>query len=227
MSIDIGTKNHLAPLPLVRSFIHFLEKNTIPYTIEGGFSSLVRLGFTSENPVLAFLQNKEIPALALNTDENNIAETVFLLTEHIKNYNPNSLVEESSQYSFFYIFEHFFSISEIHLVALIIILAFLTLLIIVFFPFLLGKNRFLHKEEFSKSWPLLPLLILLNAFFFYISQPFMSLLFPHFESLPQFAFLIKIIISLLFLFLFLLHKLYLNFLSQHLFMDTLAHLLPL
>ena len=201
LSIDIGTKNHLAPLPLVRSFIHSLEKNTIPYTIEGGFSSLVRLGFTSENPVLAFLQNKEIPALALNTDENNIAETVFLLTEHIKNYNPNSLVEESSQYSFFYIFEHFFSISEIHLVALIIILAFLTLLIIVFFPFLLGKNRFLHKEEFSKSWPLLPLLILLNAFFFYISQPFMSLLFPHFESLPQFAFLIKIIISLLFLFL--------------------------
>ena len=103
LSIDIGTKNHLAPLPLVRSFIYSLEKNTIPYTIEGGFSSLVRLGFTSENPVLAFLQNKEIPALALNTNENSIAEAVFLLTEHIKNYNPNSLAEESSQYSFLYL----------------------------------------------------------------------------------------------------------------------------
>lgn len=200
LNLEIGTKNFLTPLSLSKSFIEILNKNNIPYSIKGSFSPFVRLGLTNENYLLFYLLEKEIPSIAINSDRENIGLAVELVCEHIEKYNPHILDGKSSQYDFFNFFGKFISIEEFHLVSFILISAFLTLLAIVFFPFLLGRNRFLHKQELSKSWPLLPFLIFLNALFFFFSQKFVSILFSHFYALPQFAFLIKIIFSLLFIF---------------------------
>lgn len=199
--LDIGAKNRLSPLKLVKVFIEKFNTYKLDFSIKGSFSSFVRLQLVEDNPVLAYLLTNEIPALAIHANEEDLPELIQLISEHLNENKNLEILEESSQYNFFHIFNQFFSVSEFQLVSLILIFAFIILLIIVFFPFLLGRNRFIHKQELKKNWPLLPILVIANALFYYVSQNLIEVFFPEFHSLPQFVFLIKLIFSLFFIFL--------------------------
>ncbi len=164
-----ATDGLIAPLGFFKSVITSFAKSGVPYYIEGYFLTLYRLNFISNNVVLGTWLENDISSVALSLNEYNGQNIFLMLDSLLQNFTNADLTNSDINYSFFQLFSNTYFISEgLYLISLFISTA-LILFLFFYFSFMKGNHRNIHRQEFSKSWYLFPIIVFATALFLHLS----------------------------------------------------------
>ena len=197
--IEIGTKGRVSPSAFIDSLLKSLEVSQADFSIKGRFNSLYRMGFVSVSPVLSYMINQEIPSAALYIDPSSnksIAQALSLFTAHSA---PPDVERWDNNYTLLQVFGKRFAISEYMLMIIIIAVSGISLFFLCSFSFLIGKATILRKEDLSRTWYLLPIIIGITALFLHLAQQLTIVIFPSWQYNDITALVIKLAFGLVFL----------------------------
>jgi len=197
--IEIGTKGRVSPSAFIDSLLKSLEVSQADFSIKGRFNSLYRMGFVSVSPVLSYMINQEIPSAALYIDPSSnksIAQALSLFTAHSA---PPDVERWDNNYTLLQVFGKRFAISEYMLMTIIIAVSGISLFFLCSFSFLIGKATILRKEDLSRTWYLLPIIIGITALFLHLAQQLTIVIFPSWQYNDITALVIKLAFGLVFL----------------------------
>lgn len=196
--IEIGTKGILSPPELIQPLLTNLDTSGVEYTIRGRVNSFYRLGFVSVSPVLTYLLQTEIPAAALYIRPSSTEKTAQALSAFVQSSPPN-VTDWDNNYTLIQILGKRFIISEYILMVVIIAISGISLFFLCSFSFLTGKTTFIRKEELSRTWYLLPIIIGITSLFLYLAQHMTIAIFPSWQYNTVTALIIKLAFGLVFL----------------------------
>lgn len=197
--IHIGTKGRLSPLQFIDGLLENFDTSKAGFSIKGRFTSLYRMGFVAVSPVLDYIISQEIPAVSVIIPTSAFNNTVYSLSNYIRNVPPSDMETWDSNYTLIQILSKRVVITEYMLMLIIIIVSGFSLFFLCSFSFLVGKATILRKEDLGRTWYLLPVIIGITAVFLHLSQYVTVLIFPSWEYLPFTALIIKLAVGIVFL----------------------------
>ncbi len=193
---------NLVPLGFFKTIINSFAESGTNYYIKGYFLSLYRLHFIEDNILLGTWLENEIPSVSIKMTHENSDNIFIMLQSLINNFNETNFLDKDINYTFFQFLSQTFFVSERLVLLLIILVTAIVLFGFFNLSFVTGVHRHIHKKEFLKIWYLIPIIVLLTAFFLFVSQNIVRSIFPSNLDFDILAFILKIIFSVLFLLLF-------------------------
>ena len=127
------------------------------YYINGHFLSLYRLGLIKAEPLVSEWLSADIPAVLFYINERNGAQALSVVENCIYEYADSQTVHDDTHYSVFRLFNRAVWISEKTYVLFLVASAAVTLFLFFIFSFIRGEHRHIHREEFFRTWFLIPL----------------------------------------------------------------------
>lgn len=197
--VEIGTKGRVSPSSFVDALLRSLEASQTEFTIKGRFNSLYRMGFVSVSPVVSYMINQEIPSAALCIDPSSIKNIAQALSFFTGNTKPPDVDNWDNNYTLLQVFGKRLIVPEYILMMVIIGVSGVSLFFLCSFSFLVGKATMLRKEELSRTWYLLPIIIGITALFLHLAQQLTLVIFPSWQYNDITALIIKLAFGLVFL----------------------------
>ncbi len=197
--LQTGTKGHVNHSKITISILESLESYSLTHTIIGRYNSLYRMGFVTVSPVLSYILLHEIPAFTMIISPESFSTVSKALSAFTKTPPPANLENWDNNYTLLQFADKRFVISENLLMNVIIIVSGVSLFFLCSFSFLVGKTTHLRKEELSRTWYLLPIIIGITGIFLFFSQKLTMLIFPSWQQNSLTALILKLAIGLVFL----------------------------
>ncbi|MGI5173652.1 hypothetical protein H0R92_08635 [Treponema sp. OMZ 840] len=160
----------LIPRPLFTLITDAFYKADINYYIKDSFLSLYRLGLTQSDPLISTWLTAHIPAVMFKTNAEHPNYLLNGIEQCIRQYASLQTVGTETHYSIFRIFNRTLWISEKTYIVFLSLAAALTLCLFFIFSFIRGAHRYIHREEFFKTWYLIPLTIGVTALLLFFAQ---------------------------------------------------------
>ncbi len=201
-SITSSNETTIVPLSFFTTLINSFASSGVTYFIKGYFLSLYRLNLIEHDHVLGTWLENEIPSVSVKLSTENSENVFFMLHSLIDEFDNTNFLNQDTNYSFFQIFSQTFFITEAMFLVLIIFVLAIVLFLFFNLSFVTGVHRHIHKKEFKKTWYLIPLIVFATGFFLFLAQKIIQGIIPQEYSLVIFSFILKIILSVLFLLLF-------------------------
>lgn len=133
------------------------------YSVRDRFFSLYRIGFSKNEPLVSAWFSAEIPAVLLGMTGENIDALCSVIEYFAEEYTQAPPFGNDRRYSVFTLFNRTFFISEFLYILFLSGSAAITLFVFYIFSFIRGAHRYIHREEFFKTWYLIPLILLITA----------------------------------------------------------------
>ena len=173
----------------------------IPFSIQGFFLPLYRLGFINTSTRLSYMLQEGFPAISIALNKASISN-LFVFLKSFSNYAINwNNSKTDIHYSVFKLPRHALFLSENIYIILLIISAAITLFLLFGLTFMQGPHSHIHRKEFSKTWPIIPVGIIITTTFLILTQNITQLILPTTLN-PMIVLCIKITLTLLFAILF-------------------------
>lgn len=192
----------IVSLGFFQALINSFTKSNVVYTIRGYFLSLYRLGLTAGSPLVGTWLDFDIPSVLLDMTQSNSANVFKMIYTLLDEYAFADITNTDVHYSLMNVFSHVFFVSGRLYIIFLLLFTAIVLFGFCNLSFVRGKHKHIHRKEFLKTWYLIPLIILCTGFFLFVSQTIIQKIMIEYNSFPIFAFFAKIILALLFLFLF-------------------------
>jgi len=167
---DENNRGTVVPRFFFKTFIDACIAAEQPYVIRGRFLSLYRLGFIQNEPLVSAWLSADIPALMLNINTANSAAVFDILEHCVDGYADAAVTDSDTHYSVLRFFNKTVWISEYMYVIFLTVSAAVTLFVFFTFSFIRGTHRYIHREEFFKTWYLIPLSVSITAVFLHAAQ---------------------------------------------------------
>lgn len=196
-----GSQGAITPRYIFETVNIGLKESHYSYKIRGHFLSLYRLGLISSTPILSTWQKGEIDACSIIVQNQAFKEISQWLNPIILNFDNANFNHRDKYYSYFSFFPSFYITEKAYTIFLIIV-TLVTLFVIFGFSFVMGEKSAIYKQQFTKTWFLIPLILFFTCLFLYFGQNITQFLFPIYEKAAVSAFLLKIAFAFLFLALF-------------------------
>ncbi|WP_428770147.1 hypothetical protein V1L52_12620 [Treponema sp. HNW] len=142
----------------------------VSYSVRDRFLSLYRIGFSQNEGLVSAWLSADIPALMLLLTEENPDVVCSVLEHCAQEFTDTQAFTGDRRYSFFTFGGRGFFISEYAYVLFLSVSAALTLFLFFIFSFIRGAHRYIHREEFFKTWYLIPLILGVTAALLYLAQ---------------------------------------------------------
>ncbi|MDR2898163.1 MAG: hypothetical protein LBU99_05040 [Spirochaetaceae bacterium] len=172
--IHSGARSSLSPPWLLQNTITALESADIPWEVETAFLSLFRLGWMADNPVLDAFFTGDIPAIEIQLPSEKSLPTetakADFLKELLRHYYPDTSREWDKHYSFFKIGDYSFFVYEHILILLMILATGITFFILFMFSFIFGIKQYEYRNDFKRTWYLIPVILVINGLALYLGQ---------------------------------------------------------
>ncbi len=200
--IDSTGETSIVPLGFFETIINSFAKSSTLYYLKGYFLTLYRLNLIADDYIIGIWLENEIPSVSLQiTNENK--ENLFLLLDSLvlefSNTNFNNL---DTNYDLIQIFSQTFFITERMLLIFLIIVTAVVLFGFFNLSFVKGSHKNVHKAELRRMWYFIPIVVAITGLFLYVAQVIVQLIFPSNTTLTLFPFIVKIVLTVLFIFLF-------------------------
>ena len=127
------------------------------YYINAHFLSLYRLGLIRAEPLVSEWLSSGIPAVLFHMNERNRAQVFSVVENCIYEYGDSQTIHDDTHYSVFRLFNRVVWISEKTYVLFLVASAAVTLFLFFILSFIRGEHRHVHREEFFRTWFLIPL----------------------------------------------------------------------
>lgn len=200
--VDSDGENLIVPMGFFKTITNGFEDSNSTYSIRGQFLSLYRLGMIASNPLVSIWLDSDISAVLLNVTPEN-SGNIFKTIDSVQNqYVDSELLNQDTNYTLIKLFSRTFFISEQVYIIFLILASAVILFGFYNFSFMKGAHKNIHRQEFLKTWYLIPLITLLTGFFLFVSQYLIQILIPTNYSLPLFSLIVKTTLAILLLALF-------------------------
>ncbi|HZK20341.1 MAG TPA: hypothetical protein VFC68_06420, partial [Treponemataceae bacterium] len=158
-------KGSLCPRSVMDTTIETCYSANLPFSIQGRFLPLYRLGFFNMSPRLSHILEEEFPAIAITLNKEN-EQAIFSFLENLcaQSLEWDSTTSEI-HYSVIKLPRHAVFFSERAYIVLLILSAAITLFLSFGLSFIKGAHSYIHRKEFAKSWPIIPIAVLITAIF--------------------------------------------------------------
>ncbi|MDR1748432.1 MAG: hypothetical protein LBR47_05170 [Spirochaetaceae bacterium] len=172
--IRTGSRNRLSPPWLLQDTIAALDSAGIPWVMETAFLSLFRIGWMADNPILDAFFTGDIPAIEVRLPSGESlpegVKTSAFLKEQMRRYYPDRSREWDRHYSFFRLGSRYFFVHERILILLMILVTGITFFILFMFSFIFGIKQYDYRNDFKRTWYLIPVIFLINCLSLYLGQ---------------------------------------------------------
>ena len=195
-SIAPGSNGYLTPSYCFRKIKNALEKENISSFIEEGSLALYKLKLVKENPILATVLENEYPAVQLNfpLEEYTFLENV--VKNFSEDYNVIDPKNKEVNYDSFTFFSKNYIISESTLTLIFVSIIIFSLFSICLLSFMFGRRKLVHKKTMVKYWFIAPLFFMIVFLCLTLGQLITKWIFPTWKTFPQFAIIVKFVISI-------------------------------
>ncbi|OJF77599.1 MAG: hypothetical protein BKP49_01050 [Treponema sp. CETP13] len=196
---------------VLSTIIKTCNKENISYRIKGTFFNLYRLGLINTSKTLSYLLQEGVPAISIDLTNSNVIQVFqFLQTFMSESENWDSSITDI-HYSLIHLSHYTVFVSEYMYVILMIISIAIMLFLSFGLSFVNGAHSYIHRKEFAKAWPIIPLAVIITLIFLILSQNLTNLIISDTTVNILFIFFLKIIFTILFVLLFSLAQQIFNF----------------
>jgi len=194
-SITPGSNGYITPSYCFRKIKNALEKENITSYIDEGSLALYKLKLVKENPILATFLENEYPAVQLNFPLGEYTYLENVVKNFSEDYDVINQKNKEVNYDSITIFSKNYTISESTLTLIFIFIIIFSLFSICLLSFMFGRRKLVHKKTMVKYWFIAPLFFLIVFLCLTLGQIITKWIFPTWKTFPQFAIIVKFIIS--------------------------------
>lgn len=194
-SITPGSNGYITPSYCFRKIKNALEKENITSYIDEGSLALYKLKLVKENPILATVLENEYPAVQLNFPLGEYTYLENVVRNFSEDYDVINQKNKEVNYDSITIFSKNYTISESTLTLIFIFIIIFSLFSICLLSFMFGRRKLVHKKTMVKYWFIAPLFFLIVFLCLTLGQIITKWIFPTWKTFPQFAIIVKFIIS--------------------------------